>query len=120
MKKAAKVFLVIGMILGFYAILPIIFGVITIKKINNASSAQELKGWGVVSIIFVSVLGGIFTLCIRDSELDNYYPKSPKELSVPKVDESANKLHELKELSDSGVIDEETYQEKRKKYLEDL
>ena len=118
MKKAAKVFLVIGMILQFYFILPIIFGAITISKINHASSKQEFKGWGVVSIIFVSVLGGIFTLCIKDSELNDNFESYA--LPNPESDDAADKLRSLKELYDAGGIDEETYQEKRKKYYEDL
>ena len=38
MKTAAKVFLIIGMILGFYLIFPIVLGSITIRKINEAKS----------------------------------------------------------------------------------
>lgn len=71
MKRAAKTFIVIGMILGFYAVLPIIFGTISFRKINRAKSVEELKGWGIATIFLVSVLGGIFMLNIRQSELDD-------------------------------------------------
>ena len=71
MKTAAKVFLIIGMIMGFWGILPLVFGIPAVKRINNAKSHEELKTLGILSIIFVSLLGGIFMLCIKDSDLKN-------------------------------------------------
>lgn len=121
MKKAAKVFLIIGMILGFYAILPIVFGSITIRKLNNASSRDELRPWGILSILFVSTLGGIFVLCVRDEELTRVETKKiVNETGYDRTNDPAEKLMELKSLLDEGIIDQETYQEKKKKYLEDL
>ena len=120
MKKAAKVFLILGMVLTFYLIFPVVLGCITINKINDAKSTEELKKWGVLSIIFVSVLGGIFTLCIRDYELANYKVKLTSKTGYETEDDPSEKLVELKSLLDEGIIDEQTYQEKRKKYLEEL
>ena len=120
MRKAAKVFLVIGMILGFYMIFPIILGSITIRKLNTASSRDELRPWGIISILFVSVLGGIFVLSVRDDELVGVETVSVNETGYESDNDPAQKLLELKSLLDDGIIDQETYQEKKKKYLEDL
>ena len=124
MKTAAKVFLIIGMVLQFYFVLPIIFGAITISKINNARYKSELTGWGVVSIIFVSVLGGIFTLCIPGYEF-SHKPQYTSTSSSSSSTSSSNsttfkKLADLKSLYDDGIIDEATYNEKRQKYLREI
>ena len=116
MKKASKVFLVLGMIFQFYLIFPIIVGANAIKRINNARTVDELRGYGIASIICVSVLGGIFMLCIRQEELNNDY----KSEALDEYDDSVERLIELKSLLDDGIIDKETYEEKRKKYLEEL
>ena len=65
MKVAAKIFIIIGMIVGFWMILPIIFGAITLKKLGNGTLTT---GWKVVCLIFVSLLGGIFLLCSKDTD----------------------------------------------------
>ena len=116
MKKAAKVFLVLGMIFQFYLIFPIVVGANAIKRINNAKTIDELRGYGIASIICVSVLGGIFMLHIRQEELNN----NCKAEAIDEYEESVDRLVELKSLLDEGIIDKETYERKRKKYLEDL
>ena len=123
MKTAAKVFLIIGMILGFYLIFPIVLGSITIRKINEAKSSEELTKWGIISIFLVSTLGGIFVLCIKDEDLlsDNNSDNFEEVVDENVIyDNPSQRLIELKELKDEGIIDENTYQEKRKKYLEEL
>ena len=126
MKKAAKVFLIIGMVLSFYIVISIVFGIITIKRINRAHEKSELVGWGVVSILFVSVLGGIFTLCIRQEELDSnpaLYYKAAGECkdSIPtkqnnELDYIGN-IKQLKELLDSGAITQAEYDELKAEQL---
>ncbi|MCQ2742686.1 MAG: hypothetical protein MJ239_05245 [Bacilli bacterium] len=68
MKGAAKVFIVLGMIFQFYLIYPLIIGGIALNKLSNAKRKSELIGIGIVSLIFVSTLGGIFILCVRPSD----------------------------------------------------
>lgn len=65
MKTAAKVFVIIGMIAGFWCILPLVFGIIVLKKLNAGTLTT---GWKVVTLIFVNVLGGIFLLCTKDTD----------------------------------------------------
>lgn len=122
MKKACKVFLVLGMVFGFYLIFPIVLGACAFKRVNKAQKAEELKGWGIICIFFVSTLGGIFMLCLKDSDLaDNVTNQTG---SVSKVKDetalAAEKLLELRKLFDLGVIDKDVYEEKRKKYVEEL
>lgn len=74
MKTAAKVFIIIGMIFGFWRILSIIFGALSLGKINTATKKSELVGLGICTLIFCSVLGGIFMLCIPEEQLNQNRP----------------------------------------------
>ncbi len=69
MKTAAKVFIIIGMIVGCWAILPLIFGGITLSKLKKAQSKSELVAWGVLDLFFCSLIGGILVLCLKDEDL---------------------------------------------------
>ena len=120
MKKAAKVFLIIGMVFQFFLIYPIILGALAIKKLNSAKTTDDLMAWGIVSILFVSILGGAFMLCVKQEELG---PLPVKETKAPQKEEendASKRLFELKSLLDAGIIDQETYEEKRKKIIEEL
>ena len=59
MKTAAKIFVIIGMIFGFWYILPLIFGFKALKKIKND---EVTVGTGVLTLLFVNVIGGILLL----------------------------------------------------------
>ena len=65
MKTLAKVFIVIGMIVGFWSILPLIFGGIALKKMKTEKPSTGLS---VCVLLFCSTLGGIFLLCSKPSE----------------------------------------------------
>lgn len=69
MKTAAKVFIILSMIVGFWMILPLIFGGITLSKLNSAQSKSELVVWGVLDIFFCGLIGGILVLCLSDEDL---------------------------------------------------
>ena len=69
MKTAAKVFTIIGMVLGCLAIYPIVIGIFALKKLNEAKTAKELQTWAIVNLLFCSLLGGIFMLCLKDEDL---------------------------------------------------
>lgn len=61
MKTAVKVLIIIGMVLGALAILPLIFGFIYLKKINNGETLTTLDK--VLLILFVSPIAGILAFC---------------------------------------------------------
>lgn len=69
MKKTAKVFVWIGMIIQFFLVYPIVVGVLALKKIEEAKSKDDLQTLGILTLLFCSLLGGIFMLSISDEEL---------------------------------------------------
>ena len=69
MKTVAKVFIILAMIGGFWMILPLIFGGITLSKMKTAQSVSELKVWGILDIFFCGLIGGILVLCLKDEDL---------------------------------------------------
>ena len=60
MKTAAKVFIIISMVIAFWAIYPLILGSIALKKLNTATNKDQLTGIAIIVLIFMSLLGGIF------------------------------------------------------------
>lgn len=70
MKTAAKVFIIIGMITGCVAILPLIFGIIALKKMKTEKPSTGLS---VCVLLFCSLLGGVFLLCSKPEE---YLPQA--------------------------------------------
>ena len=71
MKTAAKVCIIIGMVFGFWMILPLVFGILALNKLNTATKKEELVGMGVCALLFCSTLGGIFMLCVTDEDLQS-------------------------------------------------
>lgn len=68
MKTAAKVFIIIGMVIGCWTILPLIFGGITLSKMKTATKKEDLTVWAVLTLIFCSLVGGILLLCCDEAE----------------------------------------------------
>ena len=64
MKTVAKVLMIISMICGFWTILPLIFGIIGLKKLKNG---EMTTGWKVMILLFVNVIAGILLLCDKDA-----------------------------------------------------
>lgn len=60
MRTAEKVFIIFGMVCGCVAILPLIFGAIALKKMNEGTMTT---GWKVVTLLFVNLIAGILLLC---------------------------------------------------------
>ena len=69
MKTAAKVFILLSMVFGFWVILPLIFGGMALGKLKTATTKSELTTSAVLVLLFCSLLGGIFMLCISEEEL---------------------------------------------------
>ncbi len=69
MKLAAKIFIIIGMVCGFYTILPLIFGFIALKKLNTATKKDDLTVWAILTLLFCNIIGGILMLCMKDEDL---------------------------------------------------
>jgi len=121
MKKAAKVFLIIGMVFSFYLIFPIVLGGIAIKKLDEGTSKEDIQLWGILSLFFVSLLGGLFMLLLKPEDLiDSEISTSKSTTRTVKSNGPAERLIDLKSLYDEGIIDKETYEGKREKIEKEL
>ena len=124
MKKAAKVFLILGMVLQAILIYPIILGIFAIKKIDNAQSKNDLTTWGIISIFFVSTVGGILMLLIPEEEYSAYayyrahHPGETYDTPKSNGDNYIQRIKDLKELLDSGAITQEEYDKLKAEELE--
>ena len=76
MKKAAEVFIIIGMILGFPTIIPLIVGGIALNKLDEAEDSSEITGIAILTIFFCSRIAGILMLCLSD---DDFYDEEDEE-----------------------------------------
>ena len=55
MKKAVKLFIVIGIILGFPLILPLIVGIIALKKLDTATCKDDIKITAILTLLFCNI-----------------------------------------------------------------
>ncbi|WP_371246594.1 hypothetical protein ACA758_01175 [Mycoplasmopsis agassizii] len=69
MKGLAKVFIIIGTIFNFWAIIPIFTAHLALKKLRTATDKSELTVPAILAMFFNGILGGIFMLLVSDSEL---------------------------------------------------
>ena len=69
MKQAAKIFTIIGMVCGFWMILPLIFGYLSLKKMEEATCKEDLKVMAILNLLFCNMIGGILMLCLKDEDL---------------------------------------------------
>ncbi len=107
MKKAAVVFIWVGMIMQFFLIYPIVVGALALKKLKSANTKNDLQTMGIITTFFCSLLGGIFMLCIPEEEFlglthDNkvLITKSKVEVNI-----SENPRYQLKKtLSITGLF----------------
>lgn len=67
MKNVAKVFIIIGMVAGWWMIAPLIIGAIALNKLKNAKCKDDLGvAICVVVLILCSTPAGIMMLCMND------------------------------------------------------
>lgn len=126
MKVAAKIFLIIGMVFGFFLIFPLIIGLIAIKKIDEAKKQDDLVLWAILSIFLVSPIGGILMLFIQPEEEANNNAGTYNNFDNNNADKSfvngqytdhakefdyIQRIKRLKELLDSGAITKEEFEQ---------
>lgn len=68
MKTAAKVFTIIGMVCGALAIVPLVIGLLALKKMKSATCKSDMTLWAVLTLIFCSPIGGILMLLLKDED----------------------------------------------------
>lgn len=69
MKKAAKIFIVIGIILGFPLIIPLVEGIIALKKIDTATCKADIKITAIHTLLLCNIVGGILMFCLSEEDL---------------------------------------------------
>ncbi len=146
MVKAAKVFLILGMvgsaigalamlIMGiitaiavdlmggilliiytFILLVPFVIDYVGYKKINNATRAKELTTIGILTLIFGGIIPGILILLIKDEDLG--VSTYVKKETKPTADSLEKELKDLNTLKDNGVITQEEYESARKKIID--
>ncbi len=123
MKTAAKVFIILGMIFGFFMIFPIVIGIFALKKLEEGKK-EELLLWSILTLFLCSFLGGIFMLIY-------YFQQNPETInnitnnqnnenqqnnnSADSLEKDLDKLNDLK---NKGLITEEEYESARKATFE--
>ena len=65
---AAKIFIIIGMVVSFFLIIPIIVGVLSLIQLSTAKQKSDITIMGVLTLLFCSLIGGIIMLCITDKD----------------------------------------------------
>lgn len=69
MKTAIKVFIWIGIVSTFYLIFPIFVGLDALKKLEQATTKEELQTPAILTLLFCNSIAGILMLCIDENEL---------------------------------------------------
>ena len=64
------IFIATGVLLLIFLIAIIIVGCISLKKIENAKTKSELIPWAIVSIFFLSDIGGVLLLCSKQKVVE--------------------------------------------------
>ena len=93
----------------------IIVGRITLRKMENAKSKDELFSISIICLIFCSIVSGIILLCLDENEFEE---GKKIESGVSNLEALETKLNKLKSLKESGAISEEEYSELRKRTIE--
>ena len=68
MKTAAKIFTILGMVIGALAIYPIIVGLLALNKMKKATCKKDLTVWAIANLILCSPIGGILMLLLKDED----------------------------------------------------
>ena len=93
----------------------IIVGRITLRKMENAKSKDELFSISIICLICCSIVSGIILLCLDENEFEE---GKKIESGVSNLEALETKLNKLKSLKESGAISEEEYNDLRKRTIE--
>ncbi len=68
MKKTAKIFIVIGIVLGLPLIFPAVVGGIALNKLKKATCKDDIKLISILTLLLCNIIGGILMLCLKESD----------------------------------------------------
>lgn len=78
-----RYFLVISIIMTVISVIALVVGSVSLYKLNTAKAKSELVAFGILTLLFVSLLGGIFMLCVKNEDLNAGRTISLNEISAP-------------------------------------
>ena len=120
MKSAAKVFIILSMIFLFPLIFPLVIGIIALGKINDESTKRDdAIVFSIITMVFCSLLGGLFWLLDIVSHEENYDNKvvDAKYEEEPLPEDEFERIKKAKALLDDGAITQEEYDKIKKDAL---
>lgn len=140
MKTAAKIFIIIGMVCGFWCIAPLIVGFFALDKLETARTKNELTGMAICTLLLCNTVAGILMLCMPESELaenGNGFNQQPEQNSYPQQNrqnfdsqpkpqakesevEIVANLDKLKRMKEQGILSDEEYEKLRKREVDKL
>ena len=71
MKQLAKIFIILGMVVGFWAIIPLIVGIPPLKRLDTSKTREELGSYPILVLLFVNIVAGIVMFVMKDEDLLN-------------------------------------------------
>ncbi len=92
MKKAAKIFIVIGIVLGLPLIFPAVVGGFALNKLKKATCKDDIKLIAILTLFLCNIIGGILMLCLKEGDFVSFgngenknKVKNTPEATEPKV-----------------------------------
>ena len=128
MKTAAKIFIIISMVVGCWLIFPLIVGGIALSRLNKATSKDELVGVAICTLLFCNTIAGILMLCMSDDDLRGTRktvdvkpePNTTSSTGNANTEEITKRLRQLEDMKNGGIITEEEYKKMREEILREI
>ena len=128
MKTAAKIFIIISMVVGCWLIFPLIVGGIALSRLNKATSKDELVGVAICTLLFCNTIAGILMLCMSDDDLHGNRktvdvkpePNTTSSTGNANTEEITKRLRQLDDMKNGGIITEEEYKKMREEILREI
>ncbi len=128
MKTAAKIFIIISMVVGCWLIFPLIVGGIALSRLNKATSKDELVGVAICTLLFCNTIAGILMLCMSDDDLRENKktvdvkpePNTTSSTGNANTEEITKRLRQLEDMKNGGIITEEEYKKMREEILREI
>ena len=134
MKTTSKVFIILGMVLGFLYIVPLVVGFIALDKLEKARKKDDLTVIAICTLLFCSTIAGILMLCMTDKDLNNVGKNTQNNVKTDdqiveetdkfqlddKMASVTKNIEKLKELKEQGILSEEEFEKLRKTEVDKL
>lgn len=97
--------------------------VLTLNKLDKATNKSSILPYAILTLIFSNLIAGILILCMKDTDFykttsTNPALKTTNSNTYGFAEQITSELNKIEELRKSGVINEEEYQNLRRKIIE--